>query len=282
MNHFYNNIRHRFDGSQVTFPKLLQTRRLPDGDCRQVAPGQQPHRLRLLEHPARPGPLLQPADDSQRQRRSGTRGLRHRDHHRAGAGLAEKRPRQEQAVSVDVPPQGPAPELGAGAGEPVAVRRGEIPGAAHAVRRLQRPRQGRARPEDDDRQRHECPQDLKLVAPAELNAEQRKAWDAYYEPAQRGLSQAEPPGERAGPLEVPAVPARLLRLHRLHRPVRGQATGLSEAGRAGPEHHRGLLLRPGLLPGRARLVRQAVDLRRIAARPASGPLARRGQAGERQ
>ena len=37
-NGFYNNTNSRFDGSQVTFPKLLQRRGLPDRDRRQVAP----------------------------------------------------------------------------------------------------------------------------------------------------------------------------------------------------------------------------------------------------
>ena len=48
-------------------------RRLPDGDDRQVAPGQRPHRLRLLEHPARPGRLLRPASSSTAARRRSTR-----------------------------------------------------------------------------------------------------------------------------------------------------------------------------------------------------------------
>ena len=50
----------------------------------------------------------------------------------------------------------------------------------------------------------------------------------------------------------------------------------------GREHDRGLRLRPGLLPRRARLVRQALDLRGIAPHAAAGPLARRDQARQRQ
>ena len=65
LNGFYNNTNSRFDGSQMTFPSCSR-RRLPDGHDRQVAPGHRSHRLRLLAHPARPGGLLQPADDPQR------------------------------------------------------------------------------------------------------------------------------------------------------------------------------------------------------------------------
>ena len=49
----------------------------------------------------------------------------------------------------------------------------------------------------------------------------------------------------------------------------------------GREHHRGLLLRPGLLPRRTRLVRQALDLRGIAPHAAAGPLARGDKARRR-
>ena len=42
---------------------------------------------------------------------------------------------------------------------------------------------------------------------------------------------------------------------------------------AGRQHDRRLCLGPGLLPGRARLVRQALDFRGIAAHAAAGPLA---------
>ena len=41
-------------------------------------------------------------------------------------------------------------------------------------------------------------------------------------------------------------------------------------------------VRPGILPGRARLVRQALDLRRVAADAAVGSLAGRDQAGQRE
>ena len=46
------------------------------------------------------------------------------------------------------------------------------------------------------------------------------------------------------------------------------------------EHDRRLLGRPGVLPRRARLVRQALDLRGVAPHPAARPLAGRGEAGQ--
>ena len=54
-------------------PQAAAGGRLPDGDHRQVAPGHRPDRLRLLAHPARPGRLLQPADDPQRPAGASTR-----------------------------------------------------------------------------------------------------------------------------------------------------------------------------------------------------------------
>jgi hypothetical protein len=48
-----------FDGSQTTFPKLLQQSRLPDRDRRQVASGVGAHRLRPLDRAAGPGAVLQ-------------------------------------------------------------------------------------------------------------------------------------------------------------------------------------------------------------------------------
>ena len=113
LNGFYNNTNSRFDGSQTTFPKLLAGGRLPDGDRRQVAPRQRPDRLRLLAHPAGPGGLLQPADDRQRPARE-ARGLLTDIITDLVARLAEEA-RQVEALPADVPAQGAAPRVGAGA-----------------------------------------------------------------------------------------------------------------------------------------------------------------------
>ncbi len=62
----------------------------------------------------------------------------------------------------------------------------------------------------------------------------------------------------------------------------GRVLEVPRRDRPGRQHGRHLHLRPGLLPGRARLVRQAVDVRGIAAHAAAGPLAGRRQAGQRR
>ncbi len=97
-------------------PQAAARRRLPDGDHRQVAPGHRPDRLRRVAHPAGPGRLLQPADDPQRPA-GGTPGLYHRHHHRFEPRLAEGS-RQIEAVPADVPAQGAAPRVAAGAAPP--------------------------------------------------------------------------------------------------------------------------------------------------------------------
>ena len=66
-------------------------------------------------------------------------------------------------------------------------RRPQLSRAADPVRRLRRPRQGRARPGHDDRQDDERRTTSSSSPPRELTAEQRTAWDAYYEPRNDGL-----------------------------------------------------------------------------------------------
>ena len=102
-----------FDGSQPTLAKVSAEGRLSHRHDRQMAPRQRSHRLRLLEHPARPGRLS-----------------RSRLHHAGRPQEAHKgyctdvitdlsldfleEPAQGQTVLPDVPPQGPASALGAG------------------------------------------------------------------------------------------------------------------------------------------------------------------------
>ena len=79
------------------------------------------------------------------------RGLHHRPHHRLQPRLAQE-PRQVEAVPADVPAQGPAPRVGAGPPAPGHDGDRKYPEPRDPVRRLLRPRQGRARPGHDDRQ----------------------------------------------------------------------------------------------------------------------------------
>ena len=115
LNGFIDNGGKAFDGSQQTFPKLLQAAGYQTAIIGKWHLGQRPDRLRLLAHPAGPRGLLQPADDRERQAYAARR-LHHRHHHRPLARLAEEA-RQEQAVPPDVPAQGAAPRVGARPGK---------------------------------------------------------------------------------------------------------------------------------------------------------------------
>ena len=68
-------------------------------------------------------------------------------------------------------------------------RRPQVSRAADPVRRLLRPRQGGARPGHDDREDAD-PAGPQADAPARLTPEQRKAWDAYYEPRNAAFREA--------------------------------------------------------------------------------------------
>ena len=101
--------------------------------------------------------------------------------------------------------------------------------------------------------------------------------------AQRRLPRGQAPGPGPGPLEVQPLPARLPGLHQGRRRERRPAARSSSTTRGWPSNTIVVYtVRPGLLPGRARLVRQALDLRGIAADAAPGPLAGRGEARQRE
>ena len=86
-NGFYDNTRSKFDGSQVTFPKLLRSAGYQTAIDRQVAPGERPDRLRLLGYLAGPGAILSARFHFRQRPAFGAR-LRDRRHHGSGARLA--------------------------------------------------------------------------------------------------------------------------------------------------------------------------------------------------
>ena len=144
----------RFDGSQQTFPKLLQgagyeTAVLgkwhlgsdPQGfDRWEVLPGQ--GRYYNPEVPLAGG-------------RAGDRRPQLGRGGRPGAGVAAGGARPREAVPPDVPVQGAASQLDARAATPRPVRRRGAAGAGHPVRPLGGQRQSRAASGDGDRPAHE-------------------------------------------------------------------------------------------------------------------------------
>ena len=145
------------------------------------------------------------------------RGLRHRHHHRPLARLAEEA-RQVQAVPADVPAQGAAPRVGAGAAPPRPRQRPQVSRAGDAVRRLRRPRHGRARPGHDDREDHARRSTSSSSPPPQhRRPSRRKEWDAYYEPRNEAFREANLTGQGPRPLEVQPLHARLPRLHQGRR-----------------------------------------------------------------
>ena len=185
-NGFYNNTNSRFDGSQTTVAKLLkgagyQTAVVgkwhlvtdPTGfDYWQILPGQG-----VYYNP----PMI---DNGTRVKHEGYTTdiitdltidwLKKRDKSKPFLMMSQhKAPHREWA-------RAPAPGT---------RQRPSLSRACDPVRRLLRPRQGRARPGHDDRQDDdgEGPQ---ARGPSATDPDQRKAWDAYYEPRNQAFEKA--------------------------------------------------------------------------------------------
>lgn len=83
-----------------------------------------------------------------------------------------------------------------------------------------------------------------------------------------GLLRPQPAGARTGRMEVHPLHARLPQNAQIPRRQRGTAARLPRGVGTRREHPRSVHLRPGILHGRARLVRQTVHVRGVAADPA--------------
>ncbi len=264
----------RFDGSQPTFPKMLQQAGYQTAIIGKWHLASDPTGFRPLENPHRAGNVLQPGPDRERQARPAHR-LRHRPPHRSGARLPEERPRSAQALSADVPPQGPAPRMGAEPQAPAPVRRRRRSPSPSNLFDDYRGRGTAARVQQMEVVRDLKPRDLKLVPPKELNARPASEVERRLRAEEPGLSGRTPDRNRSGPLEVPAVHQGLFAVRRVGGRKRRPRARLPRSKRSGEEHGGDLLVRPGILSGRPRLVRQAVHVRRIVPDAAPDPLARR-------
>ena len=110
----------RFDGTPADARQVSPGGRLPHRHDRQVAPRQRPDRLRLLEHPARPGRVPRPGLPRARRAARSTPATAPTSSPTSRSS-SSKSPAQGQAVLPDVPPQGAAPALAAGREAPQAV-----------------------------------------------------------------------------------------------------------------------------------------------------------------
>ncbi len=276
MNGFYNNSNSRFDGSQTTFPKLLQSGGYqtaifgkwhlvsdPTGfDHWHILPGQG-----LYYNP----PMI---DNGKQVKHEGYTTdiitdltldwLKHRDKSKPFMLMCQhKAPHREW--------------------EPALRHLGHDNGREYAEpETLFDDYSGRGLAEHDQDMtiaKTMNARDVKLLTPGNLTPEQRAKWDAYYEPRNKKFKEANLSGDDLVRWRYQRVHARLPGLHQGGGRERRPGAQVSGRRRPGRQHDRGVHGRSGLLSRRARLVRQAVDFRRIAADAAFGSLAGRDQAG---
>ena len=123
------------------------------------------------------------------------------------------------------------------------------------------------------------PRDLKLVTPGQLTPEQLQPWDAYYEPRNEAFRKANLQGRDLVRWKYNRYMHDYLGCIKSVDESVGRAAEVPRRRRAGREHARRVRVGPGLLPRRARLVRQALDLRGVAPHAAARALAGRRPTG---
>ncbi len=192
LNGFYNNARNRFDGSQTTFPKLLQKQGYqtamigkwhlvtnPTGfDHWDILPGQgqyyNPPMIRNGERLKREGYTTDIITDLSLD------WLQKRDPNKPFMLMCQhKAPHREWAPNLKY--------LG-------KYSEGKIP-EPDTLFDDYAGRGAAEKSQDMTIEKTMTPKDLKLTPPPYLNAEQRKVWDAYYEPRNAAFRKANPQGK---------------------------------------------------------------------------------------
>ena len=234
---------------------------------------------------ARAGRLLQPRLHPADGRHGALRRLYHEHHHRQEHRVASSTGRRtpEEALLSRGAPQGAAPQLDGRHVRPRAFRGPDVPRAGDLLRRLRRT-SGSRRTGDVHRLEPRHGPDIRpqnaAAGPEKPPQRRIRGDDRAHEPGtargvgpllradRSGLLRPQPAGARTGRMEVHPLHARLPQNAQIPRRQRGTAARLPRGVGTRREHPRSVHLRPGILHGRARLVRQTVHVRGVAADPA--------------
>ena len=264
-------------------PQTPPQGRIRNGHRREMASRKPPDGLRPLGNTARAGRLLQPRLHPADGRHGALRRLYHEHHHRQEHRVARARTRPGEALLSRGAPQGTAPQLDGRHVRPRAFRGPHVPRAGDLLRRLRRT-SGSRRTGDVHRLEPRHGPDIRpqnaAAGPEKPPQRRIRGDDRAHEPGTaRGvgpllradrseLLRPQPAGARTGRMEVHPLHARLPQNAQIPRRQRGTAARLPRGVGTRREHPHSVHLRPGILHGRARLVRQAIHVRGVAADPA--------------
>ena len=222
---------------------------------------------------SRTGQLLQSRLHQDDGRHGAGERLSDESHHRQEYSLDGARARQDETLLHHDSSQGHPPQLDGQHARAGTLRRQGVPRAGDVLRRLRGPRGSAAagdehhqghgrdlRPEDEPRRQEEPPEEaLRILLQPDGCPGESSVGCLLRAHHQRFLCQ-EPLRQGAGGMEVSALHARLREGGEEPRRQRGTRPRLSGCEGARQEHPGGLHLRPRVLHGRARMVRQAIHV----------------------